>query len=98
MEAVMFWLIRRLPGLLLFLIGLGLCLGWVCLSKPSVDTESNKINFSVSVDTNKLEADADKLKQRLAGQAVTKATEVANEEVTRRINEFGNGAKSQRVR
>lgn len=94
----MFWLIRRLPGLLLFLIGLGLCLGWVCFSKPSVDPQSNKASFSVTVDTNKFDADADKFRQEITDQVTARAKEKATQEITQRINEFGGRPKSQGVR
>jgi hypothetical protein len=98
MEAGMFWLIRRLPGLLFFLIGLGLCLGWFCLSKPNVDPATNKVNFSVTVDTNKLEADAEKFRQGITEQVTAKAKEKATQEVTQRIDEFGRREKPQGAR
>jgi hypothetical protein len=73
-------------------------LGWFCLSKPCIDAESNKVNFNVSVDTNKLEADAEKLKQEITGQVTAKVKAKTAEEITQRVNEFGNRGKSQGVR
>jgi len=53
----MFSLIRGLFVLLICLVGIGLYRGWFSLSNPSQDTENHKVNVSVSLDTNKLEAD-----------------------------------------
>jgi hypothetical protein len=59
---------------------------------------ANNMNFSVTVDTNQLEADAETLKQKITDQAATKVKQRAAEEISRPINEFGSRPKSQGVR
>ena len=59
----MFSLTQRLFALCALLVVIGLFRGWFSFSNPDRDKESNKVNISVSVDTNKLEADAQKLKK-----------------------------------
>jgi hypothetical protein len=60
----MFASFRRLIGLGLCVILIGLCRGWFSVSSVSKDA-SNKVNFSVSVDTKKVEADAEKAKDTI---------------------------------
>ena len=62
----MFSLTRRLIVLLVCLVALGLYRGWFTVSNPSRDAENHKVNISVSVDADKFEADAEKVKQRIA--------------------------------
>ena len=64
----MFSLIRSLFFLLLILVGIGLYRGWFSFSSPTEDPASHKVNISVSVDTNKVESDAGKLKARISAE------------------------------
>ncbi len=73
----MFSLPRRLLALFALLVVIGLFRGWFSFSSPDRDKETNKVNLSVSVDTNKLQADAQKLKQ--AGQKVAQRIKERND-------------------
>lgn len=75
---------RRLLTLFALLIVIGLFRGWFTLSSPDRDEESHKVNINVSVDTNKLEADAEKLK-------------AAGEKVAQRIKERHNRSTAEDV-
>lgn len=57
--------IKSLAVLLICLIGIGFCLGWFSLSKPSQATEGNKINITVSVDEDKIKSDVKKVEQKI---------------------------------
>jgi len=72
---------RRLLTLFALLIVIGLFRGWFTFSSPHRDQENHKVNINVSVDTDRLEADAEKLKQ-------------AGEKVAQRIKERRNQAPS----
>ena len=61
----MFASFRRLFGLVLCLALIGFFRGWFSVSSVSKDAASNKVNFSVSVDTNKVEADAEEMKDTI---------------------------------
>jgi hypothetical protein len=61
----MFSLLRRLFVLVLCLVGIGLYRGWFSFSSPSRDTQSNKVNISVSVDAGKVEADVEEVKEKI---------------------------------
>jgi hypothetical protein len=54
---------RRLVALLLCLAVIGLFRGWFSFSSPSRDPQSEQVNISVSVDTAKVKADAQKAGQ-----------------------------------
>jgi hypothetical protein len=71
-------LIRVLPVVLLCLGGIGLYRGWFTFSTPARDTENPKINLSISVDEGKVEADAEKLKARIAERVAERAKERAD--------------------
>lgn len=57
----MFSLPQRLFTLCLLLIVIGLFRGWFTFSSP--DKQGDKVNINVSVDTKRVEADAQKLKE-----------------------------------
>lgn len=58
--------IKSLAVLLICLIGVGFCLGWFSLSKPSTpDAEGNKVNVTVSVDKEKIKSDVKKVEQKI---------------------------------
>ena len=61
----MFRAIRWLSVLLVCLVGIGLYQGWFSLSSPSPDTESNKVNFNVSVDKSKMKSDVKKAGEKI---------------------------------
>lgn len=71
---------RRLLTLFALLIVIGLFRGWFTFSSPDRDKESRKVNINVSVDTNKLEADAEKLKE--AGEKVAQRIKERHERST----------------
>lgn len=58
--------IRSLVLLLLCLVGVGIYRGWFSFSTPARDPQGHKVNLSVSVDTDRVKADADALKARVA--------------------------------
>ena len=62
----MFSLLRGLFTLLVCLVLIGLYRGWFSFSTPSRDTESQKVNISVSVDANKVEADVEKVEEEVS--------------------------------
>jgi hypothetical protein len=57
----MFSLFRALAFLVLCLVGIGLYRGWFSFSSPSREAQGHKVDVSVSVDTEKLEADVEKV-------------------------------------
>ena len=59
-------LLRWLPLLLICLAGIGLYRGWFSFTNTSNDKDNKKINISVSVDENKIEADAEEVKEEVA--------------------------------
>jgi hypothetical protein len=65
----MFASFRRLIGLVLCVVLIGLCRGWFSVSSVSKDA-SNKVNFSISVDANQVEADAEKAKDTIEEDVV----------------------------
>ncbi len=56
------WLIKFLVVLVLCVLGVGFVRGWFAVSKAP-DTESNKVNINLSVDKDKVKADAEKVKE-----------------------------------
>ena len=56
-------LLRWLPLLLICLAGIGLYRGWFSFTNTSNDKDNKKVNISVSVDENKIEADAEEVKE-----------------------------------
>ena len=59
-------LLRWLPFLLICLAGIGLYRGWFSFTNINNDKDSKKVNISVSVDENKIEADAKEMKEEVA--------------------------------
>jgi len=82
----MFSLIRTLFVLALCLVGIGIYRGWFSLSSASRDPQTNKVNISVSVDANRVKADAQKVKAKLA------------QEVAQRVRQLDDAAKVQTVK
>ena len=62
----MLFLLRRGWLLLLILVVIGVYRGWVSFSNPSPDPASHKLNINLSVDANKIEADAEKFKEKFS--------------------------------
>lgn len=58
--------IRSLVLLVLCLVGVGLYRGWFSFSQPAQDPQNHKVNLSVSVDTQRLKADAELVKEKIA--------------------------------
>ncbi len=71
----MFSLLRGLFVLLLCLVGIGLFRGWFSFSNPSRDAETHKVNVSVSVDANKVEADVEKVEEEVSEMVAQHASE-----------------------
>lgn len=82
----MFSLIRSLVVLVICLVGIGLYRGWFSFSSTTRDPETNKVNINVSVDADKLRADARKVKTRIA------------EEVAQRVKKTEESAETQTVK
>ena len=64
--------IRVLVVLALCVVGFGFYRGWFALSSPSSGTGSNQVNVNLTVDPDKVKADAESVKQKtteLTGQA-----------------------------
>ena len=61
-----------LVALVLCVVGIGFYRSWFTLTSPSTDTESHKVNVSVTVDPDKVRADAETVREEaaaLTGQA-----------------------------
>ena len=58
-------LLKLLIVLLICLAAIGLYRGWFTLSRPSPDTESNKVNVNVSVDKGKMKSDIKKAEEKI---------------------------------
>jgi hypothetical protein len=78
----MFSLLRGLIFLVLCLIGIGLFRGWFSFSNPTCDTQSDKVNVSVSVDAGKVEADVEEVKEKIS-EEVARVEQVKQEESAR---------------
>jgi hypothetical protein len=79
----MFSLLRGLFVLLLCLVGIGLFRGWFSFSTPSRDAENNKVNVSVSVDANKVEADVEKVEEEVREMVAHRTTDDKSQDVTK---------------
>jgi len=64
--------------LVLLVVGMGFYRGWFSLSTPEADKGSNKVNIHLTVDPDKVKADA-KAVQEKATELTGHATEGANE-------------------
>ncbi len=69
-------LLRWLPLLLICLGGIGLYRGWFSFTNTSNDKDNKKINISVSVDENKIEADAEKAKETITEKVAQEIKEI----------------------
>jgi hypothetical protein len=72
------WLFAVLLVLVLLVVGLGFYRGWFSLSNPDADKWSNKVNIHLTVDPDKVQADAEAVKDRateLTGQSAEGANE-----------------------
>jgi hypothetical protein len=65
LEPIMRSLLKLLIVLLICLAAIGLYRGWFTLSRPSPDTESNKVNVNVSVDKGKMKSDIKKAEEKI---------------------------------
>ena len=63
--------------LLVCVVAVGFYRGWFALSRSSPNAESNKVNVNLTVDRDKMQADAETVKKQ-ATELVGKATEGAN--------------------
>jgi hypothetical protein len=64
--------------LVLCIVGIGFYRNWFTVTSPSLDTESHKVNVSLTVDPDKVKADAETVKEKaaeLTGQAAGGANE-----------------------
>ena len=59
-------------------VAVGFYRSWFTLSSPSSDTESHKVNVNLTVDPDKVKADAETVKEK-AAELTGQATERANE-------------------
>ena len=64
--------------LALLVVGFGFYRGWFALSSRSPDAGSNKVNINLTVDRDKMQEDAETVKNR-ATELTGKATEGASE-------------------
>ena len=74
----MFAPVRWLIGLVVCLVVIGFCRGWFTITKVRENAAGDKVNLSVSVDTKKVEADAEKVKHRIEGEVVKGDKEAHN--------------------
>lgn len=75
--------------LVLCVVGLGFYRGWLALSSTSSDTGSNRVNINLTVDPDKVKADADSVKDK-----TMELTGTVTERVhTTQANELGGSAK-----
>lgn len=72
--------------LLLCVVGIGFVRGWFVLSNPSPNAGSNKVNINLTVDRDKVEEDAETLRNK-----TSELTGKAKEEV----KEFGDQVKGK---
>jgi len=72
----MFSLIRGLFLLALLLVGIGIYRGWFSLTGANRDPLTNQVNISVSVDANKMKADAQKVKAKLAEEVAQRVKQL----------------------
>ncbi|WP_442510384.1 hypothetical protein SH528x_002001 [Novipirellula sp. SH528] len=82
----------KIFGALLLLMvlvgGFGFYRGWFSMSTQSGDVENSKVNVNLTVDPNKMEADADAVKDKvheLTGEAKAK-TEELDQQSTETLN------------
>ena len=64
--------------LLICIAGVGFYRSWFTVSSPSPNAESNKVNINLTVDPDKVKADAETVKDK-AAELTGQATEGANE-------------------
>jgi uncharacterized protein YxeA len=68
--------------LVLCVVGVGFYRSWFTVTSPSSDTETNKVNVSVTVDPDKVKEDAEMVKDKaveLTGQATEGADETGDQ-------------------
>lgn len=67
--------------LVLCVVGIGFYRGWFTVATPSADTEGSKVDVSLTVDPDKVRADAETVKEEVAeftGQATQGAHELVD--------------------
>ncbi len=64
----MFSFIWKLIVLAICLVGIGIYRGWFTFSSPSRDPAGDKVNINVSVDGRRIDADAQKVEQKVDRQ------------------------------
>ena len=71
-----------LIAIALLVVGLGFYRGWFALSRSSPDAGSHKVNINLTVDPDKMKADAETVKGKtaeLTGQAKEEAIELGDQ-------------------
>ena len=66
--------------LLLCVVGIGFYRSWFTVTSPSSDTESHKVDINLTMDPDKVKADAETVKDK-AAELTGQTTEGANEPV-----------------
>lgn len=66
-------LIRGLLVLSLCLAVIGLYRGWFIVSGPSRETETDKVNINVTVDTSRMKSDAEKTREMISEKVAQRA-------------------------
>ena len=69
-------LIKPAALFLVCLIGIGFYLGWFSLSNSNPDPESDKVNFNLSVDKEKIKSDIKKMEGKVEGKVVEEIKEL----------------------
>jgi hypothetical protein len=64
----MFSSIWKLIVLAICLVGIGIYRGWFTFSNPTRDPAADSVNINVSVNSRKIDADAQKVEQRVSRQ------------------------------
>ncbi len=64
----MFSLLRTLFVVAVCLVAIGLYRGWFSLTNATRDPETHKVNISVSVDADKVKADAQRVKAKITAE------------------------------
>jgi nitrogen fixation-related uncharacterized protein len=82
----MFTLLRMLVGVAICLVAIGLYRGWFSLTNATRDPETHKVNISVSVDADKVKADAQRVKAKIA------------QEVAQRVRQLDQAAQPQTLK
>lgn len=72
----MFSLIRSLFMLAVCLVGIGIYRGWFTLGNATRDPQTNRVNINVSVDADKVKADAKRVKAKIAAEVAERVRQL----------------------